>query len=72
MTTVKTDNKSPSRMEQLADQIVAMERPVLVDTLRNLQCDFQMDFSDEFLNAMSLERLRHVVLAASLHRHAQA
>jgi hypothetical protein len=70
MTMVKMDKKITSnRLEQLADMIVTMDRPGLVRTLRDLHCDFKMDFSDDFLNSMSIERLRHVVLAASLHDH---
>ncbi len=34
-----------------------------------MDCGFRIDFSDEYLKSMSLERLRHVVLAASLHAH---
>ncbi len=67
------DKLMPSnRMEQLADKIGCMGRPDLIQTLRGLQCDFQIDFSDDFLETLSIERLKHIVLAASLHDHQKA
>jgi len=32
-----------------------------------MRCGFNIDFSDEYINSMNLERLRHVALAASMH-----
>jgi hypothetical protein len=69
---IKLEKKtSAARPEQLAARIACMDRPSLVDTLHGLECSFKLDFSDEFLNSISLERLKHIVLAASLHDHAQ-
>lgn len=56
-------------LEALIERIAGMDRPALVDTLQNLNCDFRIDFTAEFLDSISLERLRHIVLAASLHDH---
>lgn len=50
-----------------ASRIAQMRREDLLKMLRGMRCTFQVDFTDAFLAAMSLERLRHVVLAASLH-----
>jgi len=52
--------------ETLASSIATMDRPELVDTLRGLDCGFEMDFSDAVLAEMDLERLQHIVLAAAL------
>ena len=49
-----------------------MDRPVLVATLRNLNCGFNMDFSDKALDEMDLEHLQHVVLAAALRARGPA
>jgi len=46
-----------------------MNRAGLIRMLRRLDCDFELDFTDEFLADISLPRLRHIVLAASLHAH---
>ncbi len=43
-----------------------MDRAELIGALQSLNCGFRMDFSDEFLAAVSLERLMHIVVAASL------
>jgi hypothetical protein len=44
-----------------------MDRSQLVQTLRDLKCPFEVDFSDEFLQSISIERLRHILMAATLH-----
>jgi hypothetical protein len=44
-----------------------MTRDDLVDTLRRMQCGFPIDFTDEYLASVSVERLRHIVLAAAIH-----
>lgn len=55
------------RAEQLADRIVSLDRLSLIQMLRHMRCGFAMDFPDDYLNAVSIDRLRHIVLAASLH-----
>ncbi|MHC4294958.1 MAG: hypothetical protein ACYSTL_05175 [Planctomycetota bacterium] len=57
------------KMEKLTQQIATMDRDALVRTLRQLNCDFELDFTDEFLSEVSLERLRHIVTAALLHAY---
>ena len=55
------------KLDALAARIAAMDRSSLVEMLRALNCDFSIDFTDEYLNSISLERLQHIVLAVSLH-----
>ena len=64
---LETMSISEEAADQLAKQLAQMDREGLVDTLRSMQCKFEMDFSDEFLDSVSIERLRHITLAASLH-----
>jgi len=52
--------------EDIASWIASMDRPDLVHTLETLECSFPLDFTEEFLDSVSVERLRHIVLAASL------
>ena len=52
--------------EELARSIVEMDRAELVRTLRSLPCTFEMDFSDEALDAMDTPHLQHLVLAAAM------
>ena len=58
---------SPQQHEKLAGKIARLDRPGLIRLLRSLRCDFELDFSDDFLNSVNLARLRHIVMAASLH-----
>ena len=57
------------QVEILVNEIQSLDRDGLVHLLRSMQCDFAVDFTDEFLDSISVERLRHIVLAASLHAH---
>ena len=58
-----------NRKEVVAEKIQRMDRNRLVRMLRGMQCDFEMDFTDEYLQSVSLDRLKHIILAASLHAH---
>ena len=53
--------------EYLAEQLQRMDRRRLVRTLQGLHCPFDLDFTEDFLRTVSLSRLRHIILAASLH-----
>ena len=55
------------QMEQLALKLAGMDRPDLIAALGALDCDFPMDFTEEYFDSISLERLKHIVLVASLH-----
>ena len=58
--------------DQIINEIANMTRPQLVKLLRGLQCGFHLDFSDEYLASLSVERLRHIALAASLRSRIEA
>jgi len=60
---------SQRAIEQLAKKIAEMPRRRLVALLGSMDCDFAIDFTDKFLKSASLERLRHIALAAALHAH---
>ena len=55
-----------ARIEALLKHIAEMDRSDLVRFLRSLDVEFTIDFTNEFLDAISLERLRHITLAAAL------
>jgi hypothetical protein len=57
---------SEMEMERLVTDLAEMGREGLIECLRGLDCGFHMDFTDEFLISMSLNGLRHMVLAACL------
>jgi len=58
---------SGKTVDELAEELAHMDRRSLIRRLRSLRCSFELDFTDEFLQQISLERLRHIILAASLH-----
>lgn len=49
-------------------KIAIMDRQELIRKLLTMRCGFPIDFSREFLESMSIEHLRHIVLGASFHR----
>ena len=55
------------KLKDLADEISRMGRTELIRTVRHMPCTFELDFTEEFLNSVSLSRLRHIALAAALH-----
>ena len=58
--------------DEIINKIANMTRPQLITLLRGLQCDFHLDFSDEYLASLSVERLRHIAVAASLRSRIKA
>ena len=60
-----------SRIDKEVQRISTMRRKGLVRMLRKVQCDFELDFTDDFLRGVSLERLRHIAVAAALHAHGE-
>ncbi len=60
--------------EHLAAHLARLDRAGLVRMLMDAPCSFRMDFTAEFLDAMSDSELRHVVIAAYLQasRHPEA
>ncbi len=55
--------------EQFVQEISQMNRRGLIRTLKHLHCDFELDFTEEFLNSISLDRLRHIAIAAAIQSH---
>jgi hypothetical protein len=55
-------------IDGLVTEIAEMDRLRLVGFLRELHCGFPIDFTDDYLNSVSIDRLRHIALAAFLHQ----
>lgn len=47
--------------------IERMARDELIAVLRELPCPFPLDFTDEYLQHLPIERLKHLVAAVALH-----
>jgi hypothetical protein len=54
------------QIEQLVCLVSSLDRPALVRQLQQFEANFPIDFTPEFLNDTSLERLRHIFLALCL------
>lgn len=53
-------------VDTLVATLAEMDRGQLVEKIHSIHCSFTLDFSDEYLEEISLENLRHIVMAASL------
>lgn len=51
-------------LEQTATSIAALERDELKRRIKNFRGRFKLDFTEDYLNSLSVDRLRHILLAA--------
>ena len=50
--------------EQTATSIAVLGKNELKSRIRNFKGRFKLDFSNDYLNKLSVDRLRHILLAA--------
>ena len=50
--------------EQTATSIASLGRDELKRRIRNFRGRFRLDFTEDYLNNLSVNRLRHILLAA--------
>jgi hypothetical protein len=55
---------SQRRFERTATSIAALGRGELKRQIKNFRGRFKLDFTEDYLNTVSLDRLRHILLAA--------
>ena len=53
--------------ELTATSIAALGRDELKRRIRSFRGRFKLDFSEDYLNALSVDRLRHILLAALIN-----
>ncbi len=53
--------------EQTATSIAALGRNELKRRIKNFKGRFKLDFTEEYLNNLSVDRLRHILLAAIIN-----
>ena len=53
--------------EQTATSIASLGRNELKSRIKNFKGRFRLDFSDDYLSNVSVDRLRHVLLAALMN-----
>jgi hypothetical protein len=56
------------QIEELITVVSALDRGALVQHLRDYQASFPVDFTREFLEQQSVDRLRHLYLAICLQQ----
>ena len=55
-------------LDKIATSIAGMNRKAVKRALLSFDGRFKMDFSEEYLESLSLDRLRHILLAAKLQQ----
>jgi hypothetical protein len=53
--------------EQTATSIAALGRTELQRRIKNFRGRFKLDFTEDYLNNLSVDRLRHILLAALIN-----
>jgi hypothetical protein len=56
-------------LNEIAVHIAGMNRQAIMFELMNFQSRFKLDFTENYLAALSVERLRHILLAAQLQHY---
>ena len=57
--------------EQTATSIAALGRNELKRRIRHFRGRFKLDFTEDYLNNLSVDRLRHILLAALINAKPQ-
>ncbi len=58
---------SKEDLEQTATSVACLGRGELTRRIRNFKGRFRFDFTEDYLNSLSVDRLRHVLLAALIN-----
>jgi hypothetical protein len=58
---------SRDNFEQTATSIAVLGRDELKKRIRNFRGRFRLDFTEDYLNDLSVDRLRHILLAALIN-----
>ena len=54
-------------LEQSATTVVGMGKSELKKRIRTFNGRFRLDFSDDYLNGVNVDRLRHILMAAMIN-----
>jgi hypothetical protein len=58
---------SKKYFEQTATSIASLDRSELKRRIRNFKGRFKLDFTEDYLDNLSVDRLRHILLAALIN-----
>lgn len=62
---------SASKFEKLSASIISLSKSQLKKQIRKFKGRFKLDFTESYLEDLSVDRLRHILLAAMLTRSRQ-
>jgi hypothetical protein len=54
-------------VERQVTSVAALDRDELKKRIRNFRGRFKLDFTEDYLNKISVDRLRHILLAALIN-----
>lgn len=57
----------PNHLDDVLVTIASMDRQTLIDQFHTYPAPFPIDFSDDFLEAQPIDRLRHVFAGLVMH-----
>ena len=57
------------RLDNLTVSVASLGKNQVRARLKGFRGRFKMDFTEDYLNKLSLDRLRHILLAAMLTKH---
>ncbi len=63
---------SKEYLEQTAISLTALDKGELKRRICNFRGRFKLDFTEDYLNKLSVDRLRHILLAALLTTRVRA
>ena len=55
------------QIDDLITLVSALDRDALLGQFHSYRASFPVDFTDDFLNELPLERMRHIFVAMCLH-----
>ena len=58
---------STESLERTTASIAALGRAEITRRIRNFRGRFKLDFTEDYLNNLSIDRLRHILLAALIN-----
>lgn len=56
------------QIEELICLVASMDRPQVITHIRDYRASFPLDFTDDFLKTVPLDRLRHIFIALCLQQ----
>lgn len=57
-----------AQVEELICLVAALDRPAIVSQLQAYRASFPIDFTEDFLSTVCLDRLRHIFVALCLQQ----